>query len=301
MFKTLLNKSSVNHFVKSISPLFVFNQHNVEQQRFSDNDIAATIYKATTENDQWTMQIYFENKTKSSQEKLHYYPEISVMSYGPTLRTVLSQKANNIADFLQDKYKPDFEKALNIVDIFINKGIESGLINSVEMKKYIPHMNTHFYNDGYFNQLKFKDKNIATVSFNNILQRGRGAQKNYFKKSYINIEVIHLVEPDETIKPYFKIKFPYSAHNKIMCIIPINNPKKMYFAASEVPLKNDFLRKLNSIDVDSQSLTDFFENQFSAEAKNVICETLKMRKSDVNELTIDELKEYFVLVEMIKI
>lgn len=301
MFKTLLNKSSVNHFVKSMSPLFVFNQYNVDQQRFSDLDIATTIYKATTENDQWIMEVSFENKTKSSQEKLHYYPEISVMSNGPTLRTTLSQKGQEIAYFLQDKYKPDFEKVLNIVNIFIEKGIESGLINSVEMKQYNPHMNTHFSNDGYFNQLKFKDKNIATVTFNNILQRGMGAQKNYFKKSYINIEVIHLVEPNETIKPYFKIKLPYSAHNKIMCIIPINNAEKMHFASSEFPLKNGFLRKLNSIDADNQSLTEFFENQFRAEAKNVICETLKMRKCDINELTIDELKEYFVLLEMIKI
>lgn len=301
MFKTLLNKSSVNHFVKSLSPVFVFNQYNEEQAKFSNNVIATTTYKATTADNKWIMEISFENRIKSSYEKLHYFPTISVMSNGPTMVSILSQQGNEIADFFQDKYKPDFENALNIVDIFIKKGIESGLLNSVEMKQYNQHMRTHFSNSVYFNELKFKDKNIATVSFNNILQKGMGAQKHYFKKSYINIEIIHLVEPDEKIKPYFKIKLPYSAHNKIMCIMPINNPERMYFASSEQPLKNGFLRKLNSIDVDNQSLTDFFENQFKAEAKNVICETLKMRKCDVNELTTNELKEYFILVEMIKI
>lgn len=301
MFKKLLNKTEVNYFVKSLSPLFVFNQYNEDQQRYSDNDIANAIYKATTDDNKWVVEISFENKLKSSNEKLHYFPTINVRSNGPTMVSILEQKSIEISKFLQEKYKPDFEKALNIVDIFIEKGIDSGFINSVEMKKYKQHMNTHFAPNGYYNELKFKDKNIATVSFNNILQKATGIKKNYFKKSYINIEIIHLVEPDQKIKPYFKIKLPYSAHNKIICIIPINKAEKMYFTANQQPLNNGFLRQLNSIDIDNQSLTDFFANQFKAEAKNVICETLKMRKSDINELTIDELKEYFVLVEMIKI
>lgn len=97
------------------------------------------------------------------------------------------------------------------------------------------------------------------------------------------------------------LKLPYSANNKITCVIPLNNADKFYFSATEEPLKTGYLRKLNTVNMNSADLNEYFGNLFKTEVRNVISETLKMRLTDLYNLTTEELKEYFVLVEMIKI
>lgn len=50
-----------------------------------------------------------------------------------------------------------------------------------------------------------------------------------------------------------------------------------------------------------EQLTEYFANLFKTETKNIICDTLDMRQKDFHSLTNDELKEYFPLVEMLRI
>lgn len=301
MFKNLLNKTEVNHFVRSMSPTLTFNEFLAEKQESYIGNVGNTIYTAITTDKIWRMDIVFNNRINSAQEKKHYYPSITFKSNVISMGEIVKQKRNTLAAHFQSVYNPDFKTVFDIINIFIHKGLDSGLINKVDLKKYTKQISTHFVTDNDNSYIRFKGKNVANVSFNTLLQKGTGYQNNYFKTSYINIDIIHLVEPDKTIKPYFKIKLPYASNNKITCIIEINNPEKMYFAASDEPLKSNFLRKLNYIEISQESLEDFFEKQFKQEVRNAICEILKMRQSDLYNLTKEELKAYFVLVEMVKI
>jgi len=300
MFKKMLNRTEVNYFVKSMSPTLKFNEFFEEKQE-SYSNLGNPLYTAITDDNNWRMDITFNNRLTSTQEKKHYHPEITFKSNVIAMGSIVKQKRNALVIHFQNAYNPDFDNALNIIDIFINKGLDYGLINNVEFKKYTKHISTHFVTDNNDSYIRFKGKNLVTVGFNTLLQKGTGSQNNYFKTSYINIDIIHLVEPDETIKPYFKIMLPYTSNNKLTCIIAINNPEKMYITANDIPLNNNFLRKLNSVDMNKKALEDFFENQFKHEVKNAICEILQMRQSDLYDMEKEDLKEYFVLVEMVKI
>lgn len=299
MFEKLLNAHDANHFAKSLSPFFNWTKYHEERQKSYRSCVDDTIY--TAKDRSWELKVSFRNRTNNGLDKKHYYPEITFNPRAVSMTSLLKEQSHKIADFLETKYAPDYDQITKVLDIFVSKGIESGLIHKIVHKKYAKKMTTHFGIHRHDNKLEFKDKNIATVSFNNILQKGSGKHSNYFKKSFINVEIIHLVQPDDTIQPYFMLKLPYSANNKITCVIPLNNADKFYFSATEEPLKTGYLRKLNTVNMNSADLNEYFGNLFKTEVRNVISETLKMRLTDLYNLTTEELKEYFVLVEMIKI
>lgn len=303
MFKKFLNAHDANHFANSLSPFFKWAEYHEERQNNYPSFTGKTIYTAKNENRSWELNIEFNNRSRTNNglEMKHYYSEITFKPSTVSMTSLNKEKSIQLSDFLETKYKPDYEQITKIVNIFIEKGIESGLIHSVAHKKYDKKITTHFGVNRYSSKLEFKDKNIATVSFNNILQKGSGKRSDYFKKSYINVDLIHLVQPDDTIQPYFMIKLPYSSNNKVTCVIPLNNAEKFYFAATDEPFKTGFLRKLNTVNLSNVDLNEYFGNLFKSCVKNVIAETLKIRLNDLHKLTTEELKEYFILVEMIKI
>lgn len=303
MFKQFLNAHEVNHFAKSLSSFFNWKDFHEERKNNYPSFKGQTIYTAKNEDHGWELNVAFSNRirTNNGLEMKHYYPEITFNPSVISMTSLIKEKLIQLSDFLEKKYKPDYEQITKIVDIFVTKGIESGLIHDVVHKKYEKKITTNFGINRYSSKLEFKDKNIATVTFNNILQKGSGKHADYFKKSYINVELIHLVQPDDTIQPYFMIKLPYSANNKITCVIPLNNAEKFYFAASEEPFKTGYIRKLNTVNMNTVDLTEYFGSLFKKEVKNIIAETLKIRLNDLHPLTTEELKEYFILVEMIKI
>lgn len=303
MFKQFLNATEANHFAKSLSPFFKWKEYHEEKQNNYPSFTGKTIYSAKNEDRSWELNIAFSNRdrTNNGLDMKHYYPEITFKPSTVSMTSLIKEKLVKLSEFLETKYAPDYEQITKIVDIFVAKGIESGLLRCVVHKKYEKKIITNFGMNRYSSQLEFKDKNIGRVSFNNILQKGSGKYSDYFKKSFINVELIHLVQPDDTIQPFFMIKLPYSANNKITCVIPINNADKFYFASTEEPLKTGYIRKLNTVNMNTADLNEYFGRLFRTEVTNVIAETLKIRLNDLHSLTTEELKEHFILVEMMKI
>jgi hypothetical protein len=101
--------------------------------------------------------------------------------------------------------------------------------------------------------------------------------------------------------PYFKIRLPYSESRKASCVIPLSGNPIVYFMANDDKLRRECIDKLPSISMNEADLKDFFDKEFYKEMKTSISKTLKINKSDMDGITPEELKEYFVLVEMLKI
>lgn len=303
MFKQFLNAHEANHFAKSLSPFFKWKEYHEKEKNIYPSFKGATVYVAKNEDLSWELNVAFSNRdrTNNGLEMKQYYPKITFRPSTVSMTSLIKEKLVKLSEFLETKYSPDYDQITKIVDIFVEKGIESGFIHEVVHKKYEKKITTNFGMNRSSSQLEFKDKNIGTVSFNNILQKGSSKHSNYFKKSYINVEIIHLVQPDDTIQPFFMIKLPYSANNKITCVMPLNNADKFYLSATEEPLKTGYIRKLNTVSMNTADLTDYFGNLFKTAVKNVISETLKIRLNDLHPLTTEELKEHFILVEMMKI
>ena len=111
-----------------------------------------------------------------------------------------------------------------------------------------------------------------------------------------------MLSSDNELKPYFKVRLPYSATRKVSCVIPLNHSSKMYVADSDNVLRDKYVDTLLAeVTLDDKAIADFFEDELKNEVKNIIAGTLKIKKSELSGLTTDELKEYFILVEMVKI
>jgi hypothetical protein len=75
----------------------------------------------------------------------------------------------------------------------------------------------------------------------------------------------------------------------------------VYFMSTDEKLRRECIDKLPSVLMDETMLKEFFDQEFYKEMKTCISKTLKIDKSTLNGVTPEELKEYFVLVEMLKI
>ena len=76
----------------------------------------------------------------------------------------------------------------------------------------------------------------------------------------------------------------------------------MYVADSDNVLRDKYVDTLKTeVTLDDKAIEAFFEDELKNEVKNIIAGTLKIKKSELSGLTTDELKEYFILVEMVKI
>lgn len=301
MFKKLLNKTEVNHFVKSLEPLFEFQKYTEEIKPSNYANRLDTVYTATTKDNSWCLEISFNKRVDTGLERVHQYPEIKFKQNIVSMQSIIEYKGIEIADHFQKMYTPDFNAVNNIINLFIEKGLYSGLIHNVEKKDYNQHVGDYLRPDNNATHVMFRDKNVSVVTFNNILQRTNNKHPNHFKTSYINVGITHMIQPDQTISPYFKIKLPYSDNNKIVLIVPISNPKIVYITANEKSLKNNFLRKFNTFNIDNKSIGSYFEELFKNESKNLICKALNMKIKDIDALSTNELKKYFMLVEMVKI
>ena len=74
----------------------------------------------------------------------------------------------------------------------------------------------------------------------------------------------------------------------------------MYFTKTDHEFELNFIDQLESHKTDDESLNLYFKNIFNIEVINSISKTLKIKKADLKKLTSDKLKDYFVLVDMIK-
>jgi putative sterol carrier protein len=302
MFEKYKNCEDVNKLVEQVSSVFNFTTFHEENHKSYERDIGTTIYTANTD-DNWKMVVSFDNRFRSKHDQKHYYPEVKFeRTVSDYVTAIKRDKVAELTELFQNKYTPDFDQVLNVIDIFIKEGVDIGIFNNVKLKDETQHISNYFGTHKYYHQISFNDTNCATVLFNKVLQKDSKCQGRSFKKAYINIEIVHLLSSDNELKPYFKIRLPYSATKKITCVIPLCRSSKMYMAESDNTLKEKYVDTLNEeVAIDDKTLSAFFKKELQNEVKNVIVGTLKIKKSELTGLTTDELKEYFILVEMVKI
>jgi putative sterol carrier protein len=302
MFKKYKNCEDVNKLVEQVSSTFNFTTFHEENHKSYERDIGSTIYTASTD-DNWKLVVSFHNRFRSKHDQKHYYPEIKFERITDDYKQADKRdKVAQLTELFQHTYAPDFDQVRNVIDIFIKQGMNIGMFNHVKLKDETQHISNYFGMHKYYHQISFNDANCATVLFNKVLQKSVNYQGRSFKKAYINIEIIHLLHSDNELKPYFKIRLPYSATKKVTCVIPLQSSSKMYMAESDNTLKEKYVDTLNEkVSMDDKSLSDFFEKELQNEVKNVIVGALKIKKSELAGLSNDELKEYFILVEMVNI
>lgn len=308
MFKTYPNHNEANDLVSIFSNLFNFIEFEEDCKPDVKLGICITTYTAKTD-DNWALIIEFYNNKNSKEDKKTYYPEIKFRQLGERVRNFDEEqykerrkRLHQITNFLQKKYNPNFERMIEVLKVFVEKGIECGLFKSLSEKKYKKIMKSHLHTNHYTRTIILSDSNFGTVTFNNILQKGiNNYRGTHFKKSYISVSVDYLAHSDNTMHLYFKIRLPYSDSRKSTCVIPLSGEPIVYFMSNDDKLKKECIDKLPSISMDENTLKDFFDKEFHKEMATCISKTLKIDKAVLHGVTSDELREYFVLVEMLKI
>lgn len=303
MFKKYKNCEEVNKLVNLVSPVFNFSNFTEEFHKSYINDIGSIIYTANTD-DNWKLVVTFHNRFRSKDEDnhKHYYPDIKFERITDDYKQADKQdKVAALTELFQNHYTPDFDQIWNVIDIFNKQGMDIGMFNQIKLKNETQHISNYFGTHNYYHQISFNDNNCGTVIFNKVLQKSGGYQGRSFKKAYINIEIIHLVNSNNELQPYFKLRLPYSSTRKVTCVIPMNKSSKMYMSESDDNLRTGFVDTLQEVSMDDKSISSFFDSEIKNEVKNVIVGALKIKKSELAGLSNDELKEYFILVEMVKI
>lgn len=306
MFKKYPNHQEVNKLIKSFSPVFDFNSGSEINTYENEKNYGDTIYKMTSQ-DGWSCTITFCNKAKNVAIQRHYHPEIiftkieKVKGDYESHLNDLKQKNKQIADHLQKLYKPNYERLFHIIDLFTKSGTDSGMLNNLVMKSYRKHLKSHIETIHHKNSFAFNDRNIGIISFNPLLQKDSIYVDGYLKQSYITVSVIYLVDKDNILKPYFKLRLPYSENKKGTCLFPLSGDFKAYFPESDNDYMNKFIDELSDIAADDDSFNEILQDKFLKEVKSTISKTLKIDKKELENSTIDELKDYFIIVEMLKI
>lgn len=309
MFNTYPNHPEANDLVAVFSKIFNFTEFNEEVSQNKESDFCLTTYTAKTD-DCWDLSIEFYNSKNSKTNQKVYYPDIKFRQLRKNVRNYDEEqykerrlKVKEMAELLEKKYNPDFDRMIAVLKLFVQKGIECGLFKSLSEKKYKKTMKSHIDVNHYSGIITIGDNNFGTVTFNNILQKGAKDYRGntHFKKSYISVSIDYLAHSDNTLQPYFKIRLPYSESRKSSCVIPLSGSPIVYFVANDDKLRRQCIDTLISVPMEETALKEFFEQEFYKEMKTCISKTLKIDKSTLNGVTPEELKEYFVLVEMLKI
>lgn len=307
MFTKYPNHVEANQLIKMFEPLFKFTHFNESFVIDKKNNTCTTNYIANNENG-WDIIITFNPESENKKDVKQFVPTVKFNKKGDRNRNYDDELIRErrkifkeLVQLVQTTYKPDFDRLSNIISIFVEQGIESGLFKNIVKKKYPKHMKSHFSINHYYGRINFSDMNFGTITFNRLLQKGGGYQGKHYKKSYVSISIEHLIQSDNTIQPYFRIRLPYADSRKGTCIIPLNGDDRMYFMNSDDRLQNDYIDNMDSCLIDEETLKLFFADKFKSEVKRTIASTLKINKSDLEGLNSDELKDYFVLVEMLKI
>lgn len=282
-----------NNFIELFKPFLNF-------EKFTETDAKASgINYSAISNDNWRIVINFPKNFERHSFTLRKSASITFKNYEEQYRHVtLTKEERNIeikktdeyVDYFHRLYQPNFERMINILEIFTEQGLNSGIFQEINLKKYEKHSRTHIY--GYSNPI------YASITFNNILQSLRSGETSY-KKSVLSIDFIYLISSDKKLTPYFKIRLPYTSNKKVNCIISFDC-SKMYFTKTDHEFELNFIDQLESHKTDDESLNLYFKNIFNIEVINSISKTLKIKKADLKKLTSDKLKDYFVLVDMIK-
>lgn len=307
MFKKYKNYEEANTILKVFEPLFKSLKY---EETYCDefNSYESTKYIAKAQ-DNWTLITHFYGKKQSDVSKKHFYPYISfekdmkkqLTHFTKDSVAERNQQSVDIANFLENLYQPDFDKVFKVLDIFIEQGLNSGMFKAVDVKRYKRHMISHMHINHYHGSICLWDKNYARITFNNVLQKGSGKNGTHFKNSFISVSIVHLVDSQGNVNAYFKFKLPQSATNKSTYVMPIKGEDVIYLVGDDESLRYTPIDKIITIPINKETLSTYFKTEIEDEIKNTISKTLKIKKIELDGLSADELKDYFMLVEMIKI
>lgn len=305
MFKIYPNHIEVNNLLMTLKNDFQFNAFKEENYADRHGYVFKTMYEATSQAGQRDLEVIFLNPLKTHKNQTQQKHKIAKLVFVDNeVQVFNSEKIRNdaqtIVRMLETMYTPNFDRITEIMDWFIDVGTQAGVINVVDKKYYKKSMESHILAHYYDNKIHITDQNIADVYFNNVLQKGEGIQSKHFKKSYINVDLIYMVHSDNTMHPYFKLRLPYFENKKISCVLSMTGDKCYFF------LDDGHLDKYNIDQQTPEALTecnikDLFTQLFENQIKNTISTRLKISKTDLKDLTINDLKEYFILVEMVNI
>lgn len=307
MFNSHKNHQEANNILKIFESLFKYSKYTNEYYD-GFNGCESTKYIAQSE-EGWQLVTQFYGEKKDNMIRKKFYPYISfekdmkskMTHFNKEAIAERNQQSQNIANFLQNRYTPDFDKVFNILDIFIEQGVNSGMFKDINVKRYKGHMNSHVHINHYHGSISLRYKNYCSITFNNVLQNGACKNGKNFKKTFISVNIVHLVDSNNDVKPYFKIKLPTSAKNKNTYVIPISGQETIYLVGDDDSLRYTPIDKILSMAIKKEALTNYFKLEIENEIKTTISKTLKIKKTELDNLTADELKDYFMLVEMIKI
>lgn len=307
MFKNHQNHEEANSVLKMFKPLF--NYHKCTGDYYDGfRSYACTKYIATLD-DEWQLITQFYGKKQGKVVKKQFSPSIEfqkdtkakLTQYTPAAiqeRVTLSQ---TVADFIQTHYQPDFERVIKVTECFIEEGMKSGLFNHADLRNYEKTINAHMHINHYHGIVSLWHQNHSNITFNNVLQKGSGRNGKHFKKSFLSVAVVFLADSKNEVKPYFKIKLPKSSTSKMTLILPLSGENKIYQVNNDEFLSRTPIDKIVGMPINQKTLSNLFKDTLQEEIKKSISKTLKIKKTELDKLSADELKDYFVLVEMVKI
>lgn len=305
MFKIYPNHIEVNNLLMTLKNDFQFNTFKEENYADRHGYVFKTMYEATSQVGQRDIEVTFMNPLKTHKNQQQLKHKIAKLVFVDNeVQVFNSDKIRNdvrsIVRMLETMYTPNFDKITEIMDWFIDVGTQAGVINVVDKKYYKKSIESHILSNHYDKKIHMTDQNIADVYFNNVLQKGDGIQAKHFKKSYINVDVIYLVHSDNTMHPYFKLRLPYFENKKISCVLSMTGDKG-YFFLDDNHLEKYHIDQQTPEALNESNINDMFTQLFEKQIKSTIAARLKISKTDLKDLTINDLKEYFVLVEMVNI
>lgn len=295
MSTSFSNHIAVNNLFKTFSKYFNFTdvKESLLKDRF--NYILRNVYSSTSPDSYVTAKVIFETQEKIKDLDKNYLGRLVFNT-----PYMLKEEYINIGYIIETMYKPDVNKIINVIEWFIDEGEKAGVIkipNKKENSKNVENcLNTNFHTF-YINST---NKNVAIISFNNILQKGNCIRYKQFKKSYINIDLIYLIHSDNTMHPYFKIRLPYFDNKKISCVTPIGKSNKIYIYTDDKTLTTQYIDQEKHYELSETAMRCYFNKLFSNQVINLLSNRLKISKKELEQLSINELKEYFLLVDMMK-
>lgn len=308
MFEIYNNHADANFLLNAFKNDMKFVDYKEEQKLDRQERIIKTVYRAITPDGERNIEVIFPSQHVT---KIDIKNHIGTLSFVESDSKVLSPNKiksdkYQIADLLKKVYSPNFEKVAELVKWFSEEGEKSSVINVVDQyfsskNYYSKKIEDHLLANTYDTKITINDVNMATVYFNNILQKSEPNIRRNFKVSFINIDIMWLVHSDNTMHPYFNLKLPYFENKKVSCVMPLEGNDKIYFYYNNIGLTHDFIDTRTVYNLEEKAIRAIFKQNFENEIRNAIVKKLKINKSVLKDLPINELKEYFILVEMSEI
>lgn len=303
MLEKYPNSKEAHHFLEQFKDVYQFKDFNVENGFDMNDDIGCTDYKATTTDDNWNFLISFRSNTKEKTAKKQYKADVSFTNkaFNTVRNYALYNFAESMSEVIQKKYNLDFSLPMTVIKWFVEQGIESCLIIKNEELCYTPQMTSHLTIDSHRRgTLSFIEKKVMMIIHNKVLQQGQGYKNSYYKKSLLKMEIVYLVHSDEKLHPYFKITLPYNADKKLTCLMSFENKNELYLFEKDALWKNKHIDTLSAISNDEKDFKDYLKVCFQNEMRISIAKKLNLDKKEADGLSMDELKQYYTLIDMVQ-